>query len=386
MTVRLLCAADTGSFHHVRHIDVLSKAGVEVHLVDHGDYRPGSTAASRHVRWPASGRRVLRRLLGARTADSVADWWEIHALRRIWNRAKADVCHVHWVDGRLTRAADAGLRPLVVTAYGSDMNWTREAWYDPAQLEQVKRGLAQVDLFIADSKDMIEIAEGLVGRKVPSLLLPIGVDTSLFRPAYGEEAEALRNELEIPNGSPLVFSPRLMRVNYRQVEIVQAFAYAVNAHGLDGYLLLKAFLCDPCYVGQVRAAAERCGVARRIRIVDEVPYERLPILYAASDLVVNYPKLDAFPVTFLEASACEKPILTHHLPAYANHGMGEFLNLVEPQDTATMGQMMAALIGDPEAVVKARGSRLHVAARYDEAYFVEALLSAYSSLRPVARC
>jgi glycosyltransferase involved in cell wall biosynthesis len=319
-------------------------------------------------------------LLGPAPANAIADRLISFQLQWIWRKRRADVCHVHWVDDRTLSVAKAGLRPLVVTAYGSDMNWTRLPSYDPLLLRQVKEGLAQADLFIADSEDMIQIAEELAGRKLPSLLLPIGVDTNLFKPGYTEEAKIWRAELAIPAHARVVLSPRLINPNYRQVELVRSFACAVREYDFDGYMILKTFLSGLNYVEQLRDAARELGVTERIRIIDEVPYERLPVLYAMADLAVSYPVLDAFPVSFLEASACEVPILTHHLIAYESNGMPEFLNFMEGEDSKSIGALIARLSADPAAKERARAARRHVVRNYDETAFSRDLVDAYEGV------
>jgi glycosyltransferase involved in cell wall biosynthesis len=224
---------------------------------------------------------------------------------------------------------------------------------------------------------MIQTAEELAGRRLPSLLLPIGIDTNLFRPGYEEEAKAWRVELAIPPQAHIILSPRLIAPNYRHIELVQSFAHALREHDFDGYMIFKTFLSDTNYVDQLRRATRELGVAEQIRIIDGVSYECLPVLYAMANLVVSYPILDAFPVTFLEASACEVPILTHHLIAYDSNGMPQFLNFIEGGDTRSIGALMACLAVDAKAKEKARAARRHVVSNYDETCFSGALLDAY---------
>lgn len=333
-----------------------------------------------HARWPRSGRRTLTRLFGPVCADAIADWLIRIQLQWIWNSRRTEVCHIHWVDDRILRAAKAGLRPIVVTAYGSDINWTRLPSYDPLLLQQVKKGLAEVDLFIADSEDMIQIAEELSGGKLRSLLLPIGIDTNLFRPGYEEEAKAWRSELAIPADADVVFSPRVIKTNYRQIELLESFAHAVRNCNFGGYMIFKAFASDPVYVEELRRRAIDLNVKERIRVLDEVPYDRLPVLYAMSDLAVSFPTLDAFPVTFLEASACEVPILTHHLIAYESNGLFNFLNFMNSQDANSIGTLMARLCRNPDAKERARGARQHVALNFNEVAFCQNLLGAYQTV------
>jgi glycosyltransferase involved in cell wall biosynthesis len=381
MKLKVLCAANPNNFHCVRHIEVLTKAGVEVHLLDNSvDFQRGSTLATTHRRWPMSGRRTLKILLGQAAADSIADWLVKVQLKSVWRGERADICHIHWIDNRVLSVANAGLRPLVVTAYGTDMNATRLSSYNPSLLRQVKEGLSQVDLFIADSEDMIQIADELAGRKLTSLLLPIGIDTDLFRPGYEDEVKAWRAELDIPASARIVLSPRVIKPNYRQIELLRAFAYAVREKGFDGCIVFKAYASDAGYVEALRDAARGLGVTERIRIINGVPYEQLPALYAMADLAVNFPIMDAFPVTFLEAGACEVPILTHHCIAYESNGMAEYLNFVVDEDVNSFGALMARLCGDAAAKERALAARRHVVHNFDEAAFGRELIGAYKTL------
>src|SRR5207237_1847340 len=145
-------------------------------------------------------------------------------------------------------------------------------------------------------------------------------------------------------------------------------------NAFDGYMIFKTFLSDKNYVEELRRATRALGVNERIRIIDEIPYGRQPVLYAMADLAVSYPILDAFPVTFLEASACEVPILTNHLIAYESNGMSEFLNFTEREDAESIGALMARLSVDAGAKEKARAARRHVVRNYDEVTFSSTLL------------
>jgi hypothetical protein len=379
--LKLLCGAEPADSHHLRHLELLTKAGVEIHLLDHSvNFEAGNAPVATHMRWPRSGLRTLGKVFGPAIGNRLADWAVSRQLKSVWRRSRADVCHIHWIDERPLRCATAGLRPLVATAYGSDLNQTGLPDYDPQLLKQVKKGLAQVDLFIADSEDMIGLAQELAGRELNSLLLPIGIDTNLFRPGYTAEATAWRAELEIPEDAHVILSPRVIVRNYRQAEIMRAFAKAVGDGALDAYMVFKAYVSDPTYVEEIRAIAALQGVPERIRIIEEVPYQRLPVLYAMADFAINFPAMDAFPVTFLECSACELPILSNRRPAYSSNGMAEHLIFLEGEDEQAISRHLVSMCVAEGGVPRAREARAHVVRNFNESAFVGTLLSAYDGL------
>ena len=177
---------------------------------------------------------------------------------------------------------------------------------------------------------MIEIARSLAGSDVPSMLLPIGIDTRLFMPLTNARAVEQRRKLDIPEDAIVVLSPRALRDTYGHASIVRAFAMAIKQSNTDAYLVFKAYDCwQRDYIDTIIRTAAEHGARNRIRIVEEVPYNELPGFYAMGDFAVNFPVRDALPVTFLECLACELPVLTKRLPAYDSLGIAPYLNFTD---------------------------------------------------------
>lgn len=381
----VLYAANPAESHHYRYIKLLAEHGVDVHLVNHGPARvPPDLRLASSRGWPRSGYRILRAALGTASGSRLADRAVQWQLARVWRRRRPALCHVHWIDERAWYCARAGLHPLVLTAYGSDLNWTRLPDHDPQLLQRKREALASCDLLIADSEDMIALASDLAGRRLNALLLPIGVDTKLFRPGYRAEAQRWRASLGITPHATLMLSPRLLRRNYRHELVLRAFAGAVAREGLDAYLVFKKYLADEAYVAELVTMAGEYGVSDRIRVMEEVEYEQLPGLYAAADFVVNFPGMDAFPVTFLECAACELPVLTNPLPAYRSNGLDRFLTFTDGDGEAALSRTMVQMCRNPPTT-RARDARIRVVEQFDESRFAAQLVAAYERLAAGAR-
>jgi glycosyltransferase involved in cell wall biosynthesis len=290
------------------------------------------------------------------------------------------LCHVHWIDERAWHCATAGLHPLVLTAYGSDLNWTRLANHDPRLLKQKAEAIARCDLFIADSEDMIALASQMAGRELHSLLLPIGINTQTFRPGYEAQASEWRSALRIPESASIILSPRIIRPNYRHDKIMKAFCMAVRKGGIDAYIIFKKYYSDQSCIDEILAVASQQGVLERVRMIDEVPYEHLPVLYSMADFAVNFPAMDAFPVTFLECSACELPILSNRLPSYASNGMAKYLTFVDGEDEYALSRQLASMCNHAADLSRMNEARAHVVHRFDESVFSAELVSAYRRL------
>jgi glycosyltransferase involved in cell wall biosynthesis len=274
----------------------------------------------------------------------------------------------------------AGLHPLVLTAYGSDLNWTTLPNHDPRLLKQKAQAIARCDLFIADSEDMIALASQMAGRELHSLLLPIGINTQTFRPGYETQAMEWRSALRIPENATVILSPRIIRSNYRHGQIMKAFCMAVRKGGIDVYIIFKKFYSDQKYIDEILAVAAQQGILERVRIIEEVPYEHLPVLYSMADFAVNFPAMDAFPVTFLECCACELPILSNRLPSYSSNGMSKYLTFVDGDDEYALSRQLASMCNGVADSSRMREARAHVIHRFDESVFSAKLTSVYRHL------
>ena len=99
--------------------------------------------------------------------------------------------------------------------------------------------------------------------------------------------------------------------------IIRAFAGALADTNLDAVLVIKRYLAqDEEYETELSQLAADLRIARRVIWMDGIVHDDMPILYAASDVVVNFPEYDGLSVSLLEAAACRKPIITNDLPAY----------------------------------------------------------------------
>ena len=274
--------------------------------------------------------------------------------------------------------ANAGFSPIVLTAWGSDLNLTRDPSHDFLLLRRKAEVIGKCALLIADSQDMIEIAKSLTGSDVPSMLLPIGIDTRLFMPVTKAQAVEQRRKLEIPETATVVLSPRALRDTYGHVSIVRAFAEAVRQANVDAYLVFKAYDCwQRDYIDTIIRTAAEQGARDRIRIVEELPYQELPAFYGMGNFAVNFPVRDAFPVTFLESLACELPVLTKRLPAYDSLGITPYLNFTDQPSEESLARGISTMLAGQSGRPDVSKARAYIADNFDESRIAKSLINAY---------
>jgi glycosyltransferase involved in cell wall biosynthesis len=342
--MKVLMLADGSSIHARRALDWHLQHGCEVTFVDFQDPRPGGAERYRYLPYPGlRGARYLQKLLGQSLTGWLAARTAARRLNGIYRSVRPDVVHLYQIDHRAHHCFLAGLRPLVLSSWGTDINQHFTATADPDYRSRTATALAAADLVIADAADIVAKCSRLAGRTLPAALLPFGVNTELFRPGYEEAALAWRTKLGIPADARVLFSIRALTPLYGHHHVLEAFHKAQPRFRSSTFLAFKAYNNQGAseYEHQLRHHAEQLGLADRVRWSEGVPFEQLPALYAAADVIVNYPAMDGFPVTFLEAAACERPVVSNRLPSYAGTLAEKFFRLVEPEDPGALAEGLA---------------------------------------------
>ncbi|MCS7283799.1 MAG: glycosyltransferase family 4 protein [Anaerolineae bacterium] len=175
--------------------------------------------------------------------------------------------------------------------------------------------------------------------------IPNGVDTDLFRP--DANGRPLRRRLGIPEEARvLLFVGALDRAHhFKGVDyLLRAFS---RIQATDVWLVLVG---DGEMRPSLEALAGELGIGPRVRFVGVVPHRELPPFYVASDLVVlpSFPP-ESFGMVLIEAMACGRPVLAHHIPgvrSVVTDGMDGLL--AQPGDMDDWVEKAQALLDDPQ--------------------------------------
>ncbi len=386
--MKILLFAPSNSTHSLRFTDWLLKRGCQIYFVDwHNPYPTGRPGFKFFLYGLPTNNRLLNKILGQKLLSRMmaSKWVVIPQIWLLWFLIKPDLVHVHYIDYRAIRCAKAGLHPLVLTAWGSDINNLFFAEADPAYYREIGSVLGKVDLLLADSLDIIAKCEELAGRPINSKLLSFGVDTNLFKPGYEQEVSELKGKLDIPKDAKVLFSIRGWNRHYRHHLILEAFARALPEMQSKSYLVFKKIsssIESENYQIELLELVENFNIKGFVRILEEVDYSQMPVIYAFSDLIVNYPSVDAFPVTFLEAAASECPVITCRLPSYENTFAEKYFRMVSSDSINELMIAMVELVnGNPEERIKGlREARAYVHEHFEESRVIDTLLNLYTGL------
>lgn len=198
---------------------------------------------------------------------------------------------------------------IICFAHGTDI--TRAI--TSSRIHSFRRTLSRVDLFVPVSKFLAEKVRLNCTCKTKVEILLNGVDCSHFRPLNASENSRIK--LGLPAEVPLI-------VSIGRLVTVKGFDVLLRAIAI----VKKTYPAVKCIIvgGASGAEYERlhqlsCNlmIQESVLFINAINYEKIPMLYDASDICVlssvpvykPYYEEENLPMTLIEASACGKPVI-----------------------------------------------------------------------------
>ena len=248
-----------------------------------------------------------------------------------------------------------GLRaaPYVVVAHGAEVTGYGRVPGTAALARRVLRHAAGV---VAAGEFAAGTAARVARRRLPTLVVPPGVDPTRFRPLTDAERRDARRRFGFDLDAPLV-------VGVSRLVPRKGFDVLLDAAaGLDGVQVALAG------GGRDRARLARRArpLGSRARLLGRVDDAELPALYGCADVFAMLCRdrwagleSEGYGIVFVEAAACGVPGVAGRSggahEAVVDGGTGV---VVEPRDVAAVRDTLARLLDDP-----ARRAELGAAAR-----------------------
>jgi glycosyltransferase involved in cell wall biosynthesis len=295
--MRLLFIADSTSIHTRRWVCHFARHGHDTHIITLGCKRerlPGVHHVANFTSFY-----YLR-------PSFPAVWLRV---RRLVRRIGPDILHGHFIHQYGWLAALCGVRPLVLTAWGTDILGLPGASRTGIGTWLTGYALRQADLLTATSE---HLKTEMVRLGAPADRVHVvfwGVDPTTFRPDI--DTRETRRLLAIPPGAPVILSNRnhlplynndiVLRAMQRVLpDVPQAVLVLQNSGGTQEAAL--------------RRLASELGIAASVRFLPQMSHEELPPLYALADVYVSVPSWDAGPVSLKEAMASHATPIISRLP------------------------------------------------------------------------
>lgn len=333
--IRICFFADGMSVHTQRWLKEIAVRGFEVTLVTR---RP----------WSHPGVRVIT--IG--DSSGVSGWFSrIAAIRRIVRELHPDIVHGHYVTSFGFWAAASGVRPLVQTAWGSDI------LVSPKRSRLVRWltrwSLAGAALITADSLDTLaEIRKYAPHSRLEQVQW--GVDLDLIKPADAPPRTVLN-----------LLSMRSWEEIYNIDRILQAVAaLRSTAPEIPVHLHL---LGGGSQEGALRSLAASLGITDQVTFHGMVNETELVEILALTDISLSVPSSDATAMSLLESMAAGLPVIVTDLPANRQWIDDNGGRIVPVADVGRLTEALVELAGNPglrramggrnRAVIEAKASR-----------------------------
>lgn len=181
-----------------------------------------------------------------------------------------------------------------------------------SEIESRLVGLAD-SIIAANPDEAADLIWRQRGDSAKICTIPPGVDTTLFRPL---DQTACRIELGIPADEQMVlFVGRIDPIKGLDT-LLGATAYLHDAgspartHIIGGDLDAKGEPVGP--LATLLERAHELGIADRLVLWGSQPQDRLPIFYAAADVVSAPSRYESFGLVAVEAMAAGRPVVASH--------------------------------------------------------------------------
>lgn len=313
--MRILLVADAASIHTRRWLEYFHTRGDEVHVASFRDFDiPGVTV-----------HRLRTFGLG-----KLGYFYALLALPRIFDRVQPDLVHAHYLTSYGFLAAFAGLRPLVVTAWGSDaLIAPRQSWLLRYFASYAVRHAAVVTT-LSDHMNPFVAELGVPLDRITAT--PFGVDTDFFR----------------PNSAPPATQEPLKLICTRNFDVVYDVGTLIRALAMvfsSGRGLQVNLVGDGPMRQELVDLARQLGIDSNIRFYGHIEHISLAGLLAAADIFVTPALSDGNNVSLNEAMACGCFPIATDIPAnsqWIRHEKNGFL--YPPGDVDRLAQAIEAAL------------------------------------------
>lgn len=221
----------------------------------------------------------------------------------LMKKIRPDVIHGHYLShfGILAGLYNRffGFRPVVLTAWGSDVLVDAKGWKRPL----IKDALKRADCVTCDADHIVAELEKLGASKEKIKLIYFGTDCKKFRP--GLDGRKIKEKLNLAD-SPVVISVRSLRPMYDVESLIKAVPLVLKEQPEARFVIGG----DGEQRGYLQNMADSLGVAGSVRFAGLIANDELPQYLNASDIYVSTSLSDAgLSASTAEAMACGLPVV-----------------------------------------------------------------------------
>lgn len=329
--MRILLLAPANSIHTVRWANAFSERGHEVFLTSLSDH---------HADLDKLSAKVTVNYLSRGGAKGY--YLSAGELKKYFKTIKPDVVNAHYASGYGTLARIAGIHPLVLNVWGSDIYaFPHKGKYHNIV---IKKNIRNADALASTSNCMAaEVRKVMNDSSLEITIVPFGVDVNRFKP-----------NVEQPEKENFTFgTAKILSYNYGIDLLIRAFAIFKNRWEDEGKpgKSPRYFICGK---GPDRDdfinLVNNLGLDDYVEIADYVPNDVLPALINKFDVSCYASVQESFGVSVVESMACGVPVITTEADGFKEVSIDGITGLfVHSRDEREFADKMWEMYKDAQA-------------------------------------
>lgn len=330
--MRILFLSDGQSIHTQRFAKHFCEAGHEVHLASFRNYN-------------ISG--VKFHLLPTYGLGKVGYLFSLLRLRMIAMKIKPDIIHAHHLTSYGFLAAMARLKPLIVTAWGSDL-------LIAPQESRILRWATSKTLVAADVittvGEHMNVPAIELGAQVSKIhVIPFGVDVNIF----------------YPRRDPSLFPNKLNIISTRKFAPIYDIQTLLDALGLikkRGLYFTATLVGDGPLRNDFENRVEKLGIVSEVNFLGHVEHNVLARLLAEANIFVTSSISDGNNISLNEAMACGCFPIASDIPANRKWIENEINGLLFPVgDSIALADCLEDILRNPAKMITPFSLNRHIA-------------------------
>ena len=335
--MRILYVAAMNNIHAVRWIEHFAGAGLDVHVVNVGLDQHQRVAGANyhdHLTRPSTAGGIVRQFWSAYRPF-------LRGMRRTLDAVKPHLVHVHGISVYAYIVKQCGFRPVVATAWGSDVLINPRESLKRRLI--VRRSLAAADVITCSGEHIKQSMIKLGAVREAIEMVNFGTDVEQFSPAKRDPG--LAQQLGFAPGTRLVLSTRMLRPIYDVATLIRAIPAVVRRRPLVGFVIVG----DGSECARLKRLCTELGVQAHTRFVGCLSHADMPPYAASADVYVSTSLSDAgLAVSTAEAMASAVPPVVSD---FGNNGdwieNGVTGYLFPLRDASALADRIVQLLEDP---------------------------------------
>ena len=353
MKIALISGAS--SIHTIRWANGLAEAGHEVHVItQHEPCDPLVPQVTVHS-FPFRG------VLGY--------YLMVPKVRKLLHKLKPDVVNAHYASGYATTARLAGVRPFVLSVWGSDVY--SFPYKSALHKWLVRKNLMAADVVASTSYCMAEQIRSIAPNLGDIPITPFGVDMHAYANA---------RPLAANNDKLVIGTVKTMASTYGIDILIKAFALL-----LEKFAVIRPEIAEKIQLRLVGGGSQeeeykqlvkQLGIDGKVDFIGRVPHKEVPNELAKLDIYVALSRIESFGVAVLEAGAARRPVVVSNAGGLPEVTINGVTGIVAPRENPqAAADALEQLVLNPELRVQmGEAGYKHVAENYAWDICVETML------------